>query len=183
MNTRRAGWWSVVALFILRGTILAGTEKADDGQNILGTWKVETASVDGQSQPAAIGEQWIFLNGRLVMLSSGGMRQTAFYKLNPTETPASLTWIPQGDGHNHGHPGSGKADGALTPAEKKKALTRAAAYEINGDSLKLVVAPSGRRPSAISDHGQQLLILTRIRSERESRDSYHDGRLRKDRGD
>jgi uncharacterized protein (TIGR03067 family) len=109
-----------------------------------GTWTVEGATLDGKEVVAAGGGEFVFAAGRLTMKPPMDLPEQVFkYRVDPSKKPAAIDFA---------------FDGAAPP----NAGIGPAVYELDGDTLKLCLAPPDKpRPTEIGDKGQVLFVLKR----------------------
>lgn len=113
--------------------------KATDQANIQGVWLTLTESQNGIKKNVTY--QYIFKEDTVTFIDETGKEMKYSFRL---DTASSLK---------------------LMIIQSVDTLTNSApvsvAYELNGDSLKIVVAPEGLRPTEISDKNNQELIICR----------------------
>lgn len=110
--------------------------KSIDQAKIQGTWLAQTESQNGIQKNVTY--QYIFKEDKLTFRDETGKEMKYFFKLDTSDNPKFFTILPA-DTLTHPEPVS-------------------VAYELDGDSLKIVVAPPGLRPTEISDKNNQELI-------------------------
>ena len=111
--------------------------KLNDQENIQGTWIAETESVNGISKQVDF--QYIFQKDTLTFIDETGTEVKYPYTLDTTSNPRYIVIKPLD-----------------APADSPPVSV---GYELNGNSLKIVVAPAGLRPTEISDKNDQELII------------------------
>lgn len=111
--------------------------KSSDQANLQGTWLAQSESQNGQKKDVAY--QYVFRGDKLSFKDETGKEVKYSFKL---ETASKLKLI------------------TIRPAEiPASSAPVSVAYELDGDSLKLVIAPAGSRPTGISDKNDQELIV------------------------
>jgi uncharacterized protein (TIGR03067 family) len=113
---------------------------ASDQERIQGVWLAQTESQSGRQKPVTY--RYIFRADRVKFIDENGTETTYSFKLDPTRIP-KLCII--------------RAMGA-----NSKPVS--VAYELKGDSLKIVVANPGSVPKDISDKNNQELIICKRKS-------------------
>ncbi len=133
---------AVVALALtlvsLRG-IAADASKHTDQESIQGTWLAQTESQNGKKRK--VDYQYVFNGEHLVFKDETGKEMKYSFTLDTASRPKLVIIQPE-----------------ESPATSKPVSV---AYELKGDSLTIVVAPSGARPVDISDKNDQELIVCR----------------------
>jgi len=117
----------------------ADSPKADDQKNMQGTWAVVSATQDGKA--VEFGDEAVFAGDQLKFRGKDGREQKGTFKLDPTKKPKEFIFKPV-DLPPNASPGQ-------------------MAYELSGDTLKLVTSSPDKRPTEISDKGQILITLNR----------------------
>src|SRR4051794_12784389 len=117
--------------------IAADASKSTDQARIQGVWLAQTESQNGHKKNVVY--QYVFRGDKLIFKDESGKEVKYSFKL---DTANNLKLL-------------------IIQSEEK--LTNSApvsvAYELDGDSLKIVVAASGSRPIEISDKNNQELII------------------------
>lgn len=113
---------------------------ASDQDRIQGVWLAQTESQNGQKKKVAY--RYIFRGDKVKFFDENGTQTTYTFKLEPIRNP-KLCII--------------RAAGA-----NSKPVS--VAYQLNGDSLKIVVANPGSVPKDISDRNNQELIICKRKS-------------------
>jgi len=123
----------------LRG-IAGDTPISTDQANIQGTWLAESESQNGHKKNVTY--QYVFRGENFTFRDETGKEVKYSFKL---ENVSGLKLI------------------VIQPEEAPTNSTPVSiAYELNGDSLKIVVAPAGSRPTEISDkYNQELIVCNR----------------------
>jgi uncharacterized protein (TIGR03067 family) len=111
--------------------------KSDDQENIQGTWLAQTESVNGVKKDVVY--VYVFSQDKLTFRDENGKEVTYSYKLDITHNP-KLIILQSGE--------------ALA-----NSASVSVAYDLVGDSLRIVVAPEGLVPTEISDKNNQELIV------------------------
>ena len=111
--------------------------KSNDQVNIQGTWLAQTESQNGAKKNVSY--QYIIGKDSLSFIDETGKEMRYTFNLDTTGNPKLLII---------------RAVDTLT-----NATPVGVAYVLNGDSLTIVVAPSGLRPTEISDKNDQELII------------------------
>lgn len=114
-----------------------------DQENIQGTWLAQTESQNGNRR--AVSYQYVFSGDQLSFTDETGKELKYSFKLDTSSKPRLITILPI------------DTLAGTTPVS--------VAYELNADSLTIVVAPAGLRPSEISDRNNQELITCRRKGE------------------
>ena len=126
---------------LLRG-IAADAPKPTDQASIQGIWLAQTESQNGQKRNVAY--QYVFRGDKVTFKDESGKEMKYSFKLDTTGNPRLIIIQPEETLTNS------------TPVS--------VAYELDGDSLKIVVAPPGLRPTEISDKNNQELIICKRKS-------------------
>jgi uncharacterized protein (TIGR03067 family) len=111
--------------------------KSTDQANIQGTWLAQTESQNGIKKDVSF--LYIFKGDTITFIDETGKEMKYLFKLDTTVNPKLITIQPADTPNNS------------TPVS--------VAYELDGDSLTIVVAPPGLRPTEISDKNDQELII------------------------
>lgn len=135
---------ATLALFLLTFCGLAAeAPSANDEINLQGTWIVVSASEDGRLLTDGVFDQIVISGDQLTMSDKTGKQKKGFFRLDPTQTPKAL----------------------IFPADNPPNVIPAHfAYELDGDSLKIVNSAPNRKPAEINDKGQLLVTLKRKKS-------------------
>lgn len=113
--------------------------KPNDQANIQGTWLAQTESQNGVKKNVSY--QYIIGKDSLSFIDETGKEMKYSFTLDTTGNPKLLI--------------------IRTVDTLTNATPVGVAYVLNGDSLTIVVAPSGLRPREISDKNDQELIICR----------------------
>jgi uncharacterized protein (TIGR03067 family) len=136
---------TVVALALvfvsLRG-IAADAPKHTDQESIQGIWLAQTESQNGQTRN--VDYQYVFRGEHVVFKDESGKEMKYSFTLDTASSPKLLIIRPE-----------------ESPTDSAPVSV---AYELKGDSLTIVVAPSGSRPADISDKNNQELIVCKRKS-------------------
>lgn len=116
-----------------------GAATSTDQENIQGAWLAQTESVNGIKKNVSY--LYVFKADTVRFTDETGRQEKYLFRLNTAATPRLLIIR--------------SADTLANPTPVS------VAYELNGDSLTLVVAPPGLRPTEISDRNNQELIVCR----------------------
>ena len=108
-----------------------------DQENIQGAWLGQTESLNGIQKDVSF--LYVFKGDTVSFTDETGKEMKYSFRLDTTGNPRLLI-IRSEDTLNNPTPVS-------------------VGYELNGDSLKIVVAPPGLRPTEISDKNNQELII------------------------
>jgi uncharacterized protein (TIGR03067 family) len=117
----------------------ADAPASEDQKNIQGTWLVESASEDGRAVKD-IFDTVVFAGDQLTLSDKTGKEKKDAFRLDPGASPKVLHFPAQ-------HPSN------VLPVHW--------AYELNGDTLKLVNTAPNHPPTEISDKRQLLIVLKR----------------------
>jgi len=117
--------------------IAGDAPKSSDQDNIQGVWLARSESQNGHKKN--VDYQYVFRGDKLTFKDETGKEMKYSFKL---DTAGNLKLI------------------TIRPEETLTNSTPVSvAYELDGDSLKIVVAPPGSRPTEISDKNNQELII------------------------
>ena len=111
--------------------------KSTDQANIQGTWLGQSESQNGIKKNVSY--LYVFRGDTITFRDETGKEMKYSFRLDTTGNPRMIIIQPE-DTLTNSSPVS-------------------VAYELNGDSLKIVVAPPGLRPTEISDKNNQELII------------------------
>lgn len=111
--------------------------KSTDQANIQGTWLAQSESQNGIKK--VVTYLYVFRGDKVTFTDEAGKEMNYSFKLETTGNLKLITIQPEETLANS------------TPVS--------VAYELDGDSLKIVVAPQGLRPTEISDRNNQELII------------------------
>ena len=111
--------------------------KSTDQTNIQGTWLAQTESQNGIKKNVSY--LYVFRGDTITFRDETGKEMKYSFRLDTTGNPRMIIIQPED---------------TLTNSSPV-----CVAYELNGDSLKIVVAPPGLRPTEISDKNNQELII------------------------
>jgi uncharacterized protein (TIGR03067 family) len=122
--------------------IAGDAPESSDQANIQGVWLAQSESQNGHKKNVTY--QYVFRGDKVTFKDETGKEMKYSFKL---ETASNLKLI------------------TIRPEETPTNSTPVSvAYELNGDSLKIVVAPAGSRPTEISDKNNQELIICKRKS-------------------
>lgn len=117
--------------------VVSNSAKSTDQSNIQGTWLAQSESQNGIKK--VVTYLYVFRGDKVTFTDETGKEIKYSFKL---ETTGNLKLI------------------TIRPEETLAISTPVSvAYELDGDSLKIVVAPPGLRPTEISDRNNQELII------------------------
>jgi uncharacterized protein (TIGR03067 family) len=117
---------------------LAGNEaKPADQENIQGVWLAQTESINGIKKD--VNFVYVFKGDKITFIDETGKEIKYLFKLDTSSNIRFINIQPE------------EAPADSTPIS--------VGYELNGDSLKIVVAPPGLRPTELSDKNDQELII------------------------
>ena len=131
---------SLFLSLLVFATSCGSHEKAatsNDQANIQGVWLAETESVNGVKKDVDF--QYIFQGNQLSFIDETGKEMKYSFTLDTSGQPRFIVLRP-----------------ADAPADSSPVSV---GYELDGDALKIVVAPPGLRPTEISDKNDQELIV------------------------
>ena len=111
--------------------------KSTDQANLQGVWLAQTESQNGIKKNVTY--QYVFRGDKVTFRDETGKEMKYSFKLNTTGNLKFIIIQPED---------------TLTNSEPVSV-----AYKLDGDSLKIVVAPPGLRPTEISDKNNQELII------------------------
>ena len=111
--------------------------KSTDQANIQGVWLAQTESQNGVKKNVSY--LYIFKKDKVTFIDETGKEMKYSFKLNTTGNPKLLIIRPEDTLAN--------------------SAPVSVAYVLDGDSLTIVVAPPGLRPTEISDKNNQELII------------------------
>lgn len=126
----------LVLVSALSCAVAAQQPKSEDHANLQGTWLAQTESLNGVQKPVPF--IYVFAGDKITFTDETGKEVVYLFKL---DTDGKLKFL------------------NLQPEEAPNSTPVSVAYELNGDSLKIVVAPPGLRPTEISDRNNQELII------------------------
>jgi len=118
------------------------TPQLSDHANIQGIWSAESESQNGHKKTVSF--RYVFRGDKLAFTDETGKEMKYLFKLESDGNLKLITVWPD------------ESPAGSTPVS--------VAYALDGDSLKIVVAPSGSRPTEISDKNNQELIVCRRKS-------------------
>ncbi|WP_165823818.1 TIGR03067 domain-containing protein [Pseudochryseolinea flava] len=124
-------------LLVLICVLSCGAPKSTDQANLQGSWLAQSESQNGKTWNVSY--LYVFNGDKLFFTDETGKEVTYSYKL---DTTGSLKFI------------------IIQPDETLNISAPVSiAYKLDGDSLKIVIAPPGLRPTEISDKNDQELII------------------------
>lgn len=122
--------------------IAGDAPKSSDHANLQGVWLAQSESQNGHKKNVTY--QYVFRGDKLTFKDETGKEMRYSFKLDTASNLKLITIRPEETLTNS------------TPVS--------VAYELDGDSLKIVVAPAGSRPTEISDKNNQELIICKRKS-------------------
>ena len=130
-----------IILLVLVGALSCGVAgvaaKSTDQARLQGTWLAQTESQNGITKNVSY--LYVFNGDKVVFTDETGKEMKYSFKLDTTGSPKFIIIQPE------------ETAADSTPVS--------VAYELDGNSLKIVVAPAGLRPKEISDKNDQELIV------------------------
>ena len=137
MTFMKTSFHIMVLVCALSCGVAGDAAKSTDQANIQGVWLAQSESQNGIKKNVSY--LYVFRGDKLTFRDETGEEITYSFKL---DTTGNLKLI------------------IIQPEEKLTNSTPVSvAYELDGDSLKIVVAPPGLRPTEISDKNNQELII------------------------
>jgi uncharacterized protein (TIGR03067 family) len=127
----------LVVIFALSCGTAGDSAKSTDQANIQGAWLAQSESQNGIRKEVTY--LYVFSGDKVSFTDETGKEVKYSFRLDTTGHPRLMIIQPEDTLANS------------TPVS--------VAYELNGDSLKIVVAPPGLRPTEISDKNNQELII------------------------
>lgn len=115
----------------------ADAATSTDQENLQGTWLGQTESLNGIQKDVSF--LYVFKGDTVSFTDETGKEMKYAFRLDTTGNPRLLII---------------RSEDTLT-----NPTPVSVGYELNGDSLKIVVAPPGLRPTEISDKNNQELII------------------------
>ena len=122
--------------------IAGDSPKSSDHESIQGVWLAQSESQNGHKRNVTY--QYVFRGDKLTFKDETGKEMKYSFKLDTASNLKLITIRPEETLTNS------------TPVS--------VAYELDGDSLKIVVAPAGSHPTEISDKNNQELIICKRKS-------------------
>lgn len=127
----------LLLIFAMSCDVAGDAAKSTDQANIQGVWLAQSESLNGIKKNVSF--LYAFRGDKLTFTDETGKEMKYSFKLDNTGNPRLIIIQPEETLTNS------------TPVS--------VAYELDGDSLKIVVAPPGLRPTEISDKNNQELII------------------------
>lgn len=112
--------------------------KSTDQANIQGTWLAQSESQNGIQKDVSY--RYVFKGDKITFTDETGKEMKYSFRLDTTGSPRLMI---------------------IQPVEALDSTTVSVAYKLNGDSLTIVIAPPGLRPTEISGKNNQELIVCR----------------------
>jgi len=129
----------LLLIFAMSCDVAGDAAKSTDQANIQGVWLAQSESLNGIKKNVSY--LYVFRGDTVTFTDETGKEMKYSFKLDTTGNPRLIIIQPE------------EALTNSTPVS--------VAYELDGDSLKIVVAPPGLRPTEISDKNNQELIICR----------------------
>lgn len=127
----------LLLIFAMSCDVAGDAAKTTDQANIQGVWLAESESLNGIKKNVTY--LYVFREDTVTFTDETGKEMKYSFKLDTTANPRLIIIQPEETLPNS------------TPVS--------VAYELDGDSLTIVVAPPGLRPTEISDKNNQELII------------------------
>src|SRR5689334_7445345 len=128
---------TLVLVGVSLGGIAGDAPKSSDQANIQGVWLAQSESQNGHKKNVTY--QYVFRGDKLTFKDETGKEMKYSFRLDTASNLKLITIRPE--------------------ATLTNSAAVSVAYELDGDSLKIVVAPPGSRPTEISDKSNQELII------------------------
>jgi uncharacterized protein (TIGR03067 family) len=128
----------VLCTLLLPAAVLCGQEEAikKEKAKLAGAWVVESMEMMGKKVESSVGDTFTFASDK-VTLKTKVKEELETYKLDPSKKPREIDF--------------------------KSKETILGIYELDGDTLKLCVSTSGKRPTAFDSNQGILGILKRAK--------------------
>ncbi len=136
---------SLITLLLVCSSLcgIAGdAPKSSDQANLQGVWLAQSESQNGHKKNVTF--QYVFRGDKLTFKDETGKEMKYSFKLDTASNLKLITIRPE----------------EMLTNSKPVSV----AYELDGDSLKIVIAPAGSRPTEISDKNNQELIVCKRKS-------------------
>jgi uncharacterized protein (TIGR03067 family) len=127
----------LIAVYASSCGVAGDAAKSGDQGNLQGTWLAQTESQNGIKRDVSY--LYVFRGDKFTFIDETGKEVKYSFRLDSTGNPRLIIVQP---------------DDTLT-----NSTPVSIAYELHGDSLKIVVAPAGLQPTEISDKNNQELII------------------------
>ncbi len=127
----------LVLVFAISCGVAGDAAKSNDQANLQGVWLAQSESQNGINKNVSY--LYVFKGDKITFRDETGKEMKYSFKLDTTGNPKLIIIQPEDTLTNS------------TPVS--------VGYELDGDSLKIVVAPPGLRPTEISDKNNQELII------------------------
>ena len=128
---------TLVLVCALGCSVTGNATKSTDQANLQGVWLAQSENQNGNKKNVTY--QYVFRGDKVTFRDETGKEMKYSFKLDTASNPRMIIIQPEETLTNS------------TPVS--------VAYELDGDSLKIVVAPPGLRPTEISDKNNQELII------------------------
>jgi uncharacterized protein (TIGR03067 family) len=137
VNTMKISLIILVLVCALSCGVAEDPAKLTDQANIRGAWLGQSESQNGIKKNVSY--LYVFTGDKVTFRDETGKEMKYSYRLDTAVIPKLII---------------------IQPEEKVTGSTPVSVgYELNGDTLKIVVAPAGLRPTEISDKNNQELII------------------------
>lgn len=134
-------WLAVLGVACGLTAGLAADEKSDEAKKLEGTWLVTSATMDGKARDEMKDGQITIAGDKLTIKPKGGKEMKHTFKVDPSKKPKTMD---------------------LKLVENvPNAAPGLVIYELDGDTLKLVIGPPDKRPTEFTDKGHPLITLKR----------------------
>lgn len=136
MNYLRPSLLLLFLLCALSCSVTRDAAKTSDKTKLQGAWLAETEIQNGVKKNVSF--LYVFKGDTITFTDETGKEMTYLFRLDTTGYPKFLV---------------------IRPVESPDSAPVSVGYELDGNSLKIVVAPEGLRPTDISDKNNQELII------------------------
>jgi uncharacterized protein (TIGR03067 family) len=134
-------WLVVLGAACVLTAGLAADNKSDEAKKLEGTWVVTSATLDGKVLDDLKNGQIMIAGDKLTIKGSDGKELKHSFKVDPSKKPKTMD---------------------LAFVEKvANAAPSSVIYDLDGDTLKLVLGQPGKRPAEFTDEGRPLVTLKR----------------------
>ena len=128
---------TLVLVWASAAGIAGDAPKSSDQENIQGVWLAQSESQNGHEKNVTY--EYVFRGDKVTFKDETGKEMKYSFKLETASNLKLITIRPE------------EAPADATPVS--------VAYVLDGDSLTIVIAPAGSRPTEISDRNNQELII------------------------
>ena len=132
----------LILLCALSCGVVGNAAKSTDQAKIQGVWLAQTESLNGAKKDVSF--MYVFKGDKITFTDETGKEVIYSFKLDTNSNPKLIIIQPE----------------EMLSDSKPVSV----AYELDGDSLKIVVAPPGLIPTEISDKNNQELIICKRKS-------------------